>query len=448
MTLLELPKMRVAMFVSGFPVTSETFVINQIVGLLKDGHEVDIFALSARPRERVHELVRQHNLLDDVTYLRDTFVSRQSATPHAPSKQDADRRTSGIVKKYADKVSQLIRVFVSNVEIWRPKNFARLISTLRESKGAWSRLAVLRMLSKDLSIGGYDVVHCQFGDLGAELVPLMRSGVLSGHLTVSFRGHDLTQTERFNAEFYADLVATGSQFMPVSNYLRDRLIKFGFPERLIRVVRSGIDCARFERSERHEDTDAPLRILIIARLVEMKGVTYALDAFRQSLSLRAAGPDGRRVELDIVGDGPLRESLQQQSQSLGIADFVNWYGALDHEEVISRVRAADLMWAPSVTAANGEQEGIPNVVKEAMAMGLPVVATQHSGIPELVEDGHSGFLVAERDYIALAEKTQLLLDDEHLRQEMGDAGRRFVEAEYDLPVVYQQLLEAYAAAID
>ncbi|HEY6104105.1 MAG TPA: glycosyltransferase, partial [bacterium] len=121
---------------------------------------------------------------------------------------------------------------------------------------------------------------------------------------------------------------------------------------------------------------------------------------------------------------------------------------VEQGEIRRLLEGAHILLAPSVTAQDGDQEGIPNVVKEAMATGMPVVSTRHSGIPELVQDAVSGFLVAERDVDALAERLVFLIDHPETWPEMGRAGRRKVEADFDVEHMHDRLIALYAQVLD
>ena len=149
----------------------------------------------------------------------------------------------------------------------------------------------------------------------------------------------------------------------------------------------------------------------------------------------------RAVALDIVGDGPLAPALRSRAAALGIAAAVEFAGALPADEVAAQLRRAWLLAAPSLTASDGDAEGLPNTVVEAAASGLPVIASDHSGIPEAVEDGRTGLLVPEGDVEGLAHTITGLLGAPDRRSDMARAARALAEERFDL-VRQTELLEA------
>ena len=199
----------------------------------------------------------------------------------------------------------------------------------------------------------------------------------------------------------------------------------------------GIDCQKFTFTPRQPHPDGQIRLVTIARLVEKKGIEYSIRAVAK---LSQIDPN---LKYNIVGDGELRESLECLIQELDVGDTIKLLGWKDSKEIIKILNSAHIFLAPSVTSHNGELEGIPVVLMEAMAMGLPVVSTQHSGIPELVEDGVSGFLVPERDSEALAEKINYLIQHPDIWVQMGKEGRLQVEKFHNIDRLNERLIEIY-----
>ena len=239
---------------------------------------------------------------------------------------------------------------------------------------------------------------------------------------------------------YERLFHEGELFLPVSDFWRSRLIELGCPPDKIAVHHMGIALSKFPVPRRHVARGGDtVRLLTVARLVEKKGVEYAIRAVA---ALR--GDIDRRIEYQILGDGPLRAELEQLVRELGVSDSVKLVGESDQAGVGAEMGRADIFVAPSVVAEDGDMEGVPVSIMEAMARGLPVVSTLHSGIPELVRDKVSGYLVPERDTPSLAHALARLVEDPRLRHRMGMAGRGIVERGYDLDALNDRLVELLA----
>jgi glycosyltransferase involved in cell wall biosynthesis len=195
----------------------------------------------------------------------------------------------------------------------------------------------------------------------------------------------------------------------------------------IRMIPNGVDTARFTPAE-HREHRGPVQLVFVGRVVHQKG----LDVLLSALSRLPAEAD---YELTIVGDGPLRDTLTKQAASLGVLARLRFAGWAGREEMPDLLRRADLFVFPS------RDEGMPNAVLEAMAAGLPVVATRISGNEEVVADGETGLLVPPDDPDALAGALAGFLADAALRRRMGAAGRERVCREYS----WRSVAERYAA---
>ncbi|MBL4701444.1 MAG: glycosyltransferase, partial [Phycisphaeraceae bacterium] len=181
----------------------------------------------------------------------------------------------------------------------------------------------------------------------------------------------------------------------------------------------------------------PTRFASVARLAEKKGLEYALTALGQVI---------KRCDdfiYDIIGGGPLRESLEQQISKLGLTEHVNLLGWRTQDQVRAHLHESHVLLAPSVTAKAGDQEGTPTAIAEALMMGLPVLSTQHSGIPEMVQHDVSGYLVPERDVDALAAYLLKLMGNPQSWQALGQAGSDFARCEFDVNSLNDQLIEIY-----
>jgi len=269
------------------------------------------------------------------------------------------------------------------------------------------------------------LIHAHFGPDGLKMLNLARA--LKLPLITHLRGYDVTLTRaaliasgRPTWSRYAlqrgRLMRDGTLFLAVSDALRKKAIALGYPAARTRTHYNGVDLDRFQPGKRPREAGT---ILHVGRLVEKKGTVDLIAAL--------AGMSG--VRLIVIGEGPLRAQLQRQAGELGVkAQFL---GPQNVGEVAEWMRRATLLCAPSVTARDGDAEGLPNVVVEGAASGIPVVATRHSGIVEAVEDGETGFLVKESDRAGLAARIGALIESADVRREMGFAARALAVERFD-----------------
>lgn len=404
--------MKIAFIVGAFPTLSETFILNQITGLLDLGHEVDIFASGRQSEPKVHPDVKKYNLLPR-TYYREMPVNKLW------------------------RLIKAIWLLVINL----PKNpvaILKSLNVLNYGKGALS-LRMLYSLLPFLDKSPYDIIHCHFGPNGIVGASLKVLGV-EGKLVVTFHAYDLTATLAHEGrDVYHGLFQTADLLMPISNHWKKKLIELGCPPEKIAVHRMGVDTEQFRFTPPDHRNVAPIKLLTVSRLVEKKGLEYGIRA----VAMVSQRHPEWSIQYDIVGEGPLRKRLETTVEELGIYIKVNFVGPKTHEEVRDLMMQAHVFLLPSVTAQNGDQEGIPVVLMEAMAIGLPVLSTLHGGIPELVLDGQSGFLVPERDVHTLAERLEYLIEHPDLWPAMGRAGRRFVEEQHDIRKLNRRLVEIY-----
>jgi glycosyltransferase involved in cell wall biosynthesis len=281
------------------------------------------------------------------------------------------------------------------------------------------------------------LLHAHFATDGLLVLPLARA--LGVPLITSLRGYDVTRSDgaligsgRLSWMRYAlgkrRLQCDGALFLAVSDALRKKAIARGYPEARTRTHYNGVDLDRFRPGETSAE---PGLILHVGRLVEKKGTKVLIEALKEIAD----------AKLVIIGDGPLRGALERQARELG--NRVRFLGELASDEVAQWMRRASVLAAPSITAVDGDAEGLPNVVVEAAASRLPVVGTTHSGIPEAVDDEVSGFLVPESDAGALAARLAQLLGSEPLRRDMGAAARRLAERKFSRQMLTERLESIY-----
>jgi len=402
--------LRIAYLVWRFPVSSESFVVNEVCGAAERGHDVTVLALSQPADAPTRN--------EDV----DRMGLAGRILPLALSGGLAGVLTLG-------RVAWCGRAMLPRV--------ARLADMRRFGRAGF-KAKLLHQGIRLAELPPFDVLHCQFGTLGLLGWRLRACGLLSGRLVATFRGYDASRFVREHGpEVYRGLFADGDHFLTNCAFFRDKLVGLGCDPARLSVQRSGIDTERFAFTPRRMPESGDVVIATVGRLVEKKGVADCLRAIAETARTHP------RVAYRIVGDGPLRNGLEALARELGVGDRVTFLGAGDQRKVIETLDAAHLFLAPSVTAADGDQDAPINVLKEAMAMGLPVISTVHGGIPELVVDGASGRLVPERDPAALAAAIRELLARAQDWPRIGAVGRARVEAEYDKNRLNDQLDRLY-----
>ena len=284
------------------------------------------------------------------------------------------------------------------------------------------------------------LMHAHFAVDGAFALPLQ--GALKVPLIVSLHGYDVTSTDeafgrsaggRLYLRRQKQLFARTDLFVCVSNFIRDEAIKRGFPPEKLWVHSIGIDVNTFQidDSVRREPT-----VLFVGRLVEKKGCSHLIAAMG---AVQEAMP---MTQLVIIGDGPLRQRLEDQA-ARSLPGGYKFLGAQPPVVVHSWLQRAMVFCAPSVTAANGDREGLGMVFCEAQATGTPVVSTRSGGIPEVVVDGVTGLLLPERDQVGLAQGICRLLKDRDCWSAMSRHGRERVRKNFNLSVQTEKLEAKY-----
>ncbi len=291
---------------------------------------------------------------------------------------------------------------------------------------------------------GVDLLHAHFGPFGAKLLSVKRAAGLP--MVVSFYGDDAASYPARPewAALYQQMFSEVEAFIAICEDMKQRLVELGCPEEKVHVIHVATDLEKFTYQERRPGE--VVRFLIVATFNEKKGYDTLLPAFARVCAERA------NTHLTIIGFGPLKEAIEQKITELGIADSVELIDTTGHSDFFSlfikNLHEQDIFVHPSLTAADGGAEGTPTVITAAAACGMPVISTWHAGIPEIVSDEESGFLVAENDVDALTERMLYLTDHPELWNPFGRAGRRRIEEGFsrealacNLENLYDTLLE-------
>lgn len=289
-----------------------------------------------------------------------------------------------------------------------------------------------------------DIVFCQFGNLGRKILAIesLSEWLKQRKLVVCFRGFDLIEYGKNSAEFNKYLFNEMDLLLPVCDYFKKQLTVLGCPGHKIAVHHSGIDCAQFFFQPRIMPKKDDVHFVSVGRFIQKKGIQYALQAFAQIAKKH------KNVHFTIVGDGPERENFELMIKELNISKKVTILGWKSQRKIISILSKSHIFLLPSITHINGNIEGIPNALKEAMAMGLISIATWHTGIPELIQNGISGFLVPEKDTSALVKAIKYVMNNPNKWKLIGLSAREKIKQEFESKKLAQKLEKIFYSLLD
>lgn len=409
--------MKIAMIVHDFPCISETFILSQITGMVSRGHEVHIYADGRGETSNIETAIE-----NGASAGTRTFFWNEGEWGIPLNKFLRLIKAFGIARKMGFKG---MLVLLPSFNFIKYGKAAATLSLFYESA------AFMRN-------GPYHIVHGHFGQNGLKAIALKDVGVIKGKVITTFYGFDISEYVKLHgSSIYDSLFSQGDRFVAISESMRDQLLRLGCRKDKIIVHRLGVDMSRFTFDPGQTKTSAKLRLLTIGRFVEKKGIEFGIRAVALAVKKYPL------LTYHIVGDGELKDEITQLIAQLNVGKHIKLMGWRSPEEVTQLMGESDIFLAPSVTSINGDQEGTPTVIIEALARGLPVLSTNHAGIPELVQDGRSGFLVPERDPIVLAEKVEYLCKHPEKCLEMSRVGRDWVERHHDIEMLNNQLVVNY-----
>lgn len=305
---------------------------------------------------------------------------------------------------------------------WATASTVVRLLRIRRRRRFWFSYVVAAALLEEVRLA--DVVVAHFGPTGQVWLPV--ASLARRRFAVYFHGYDVGAVLRRDPDAYADLFASGAALLTNSEYLKGRLVDAGAPEERVAVVRLGVHPGLAGTSSR-QATGGAGRLLTIARLVPKKGIEDSIRAF--AAARPRLGPDW---SYHIVGDGPLRPSLERLVEEEGLGAWISFRGFLSRSETLTALKEASLFVLASKVDDSGDTEGTPVAVMEAATLGVPVVATRHAGIPEILPADASarGFLVPESDVPALTAALTRLGSSEEMRADWGAACARHARAAY------------------
>jgi colanic acid/amylovoran biosynthesis glycosyltransferase len=408
----------VLLVVTRYPVRSQPFIVNELTGLIDAG--IDVRLLSIRGLNR---------------RLLGKWSKAAATMPYLVSGNLSDRRRF-IPFTFAYALYKCVRHasfrYVFDAE--RP-----LLRRIR-----YKRLLIAAAFA---GIAPPDILHYENSGLARTAFALGLPQNDRSQVFVSFRGKDLSIAgadelrKRSKALVTANVIA-----LPVcKSFARKIHDSLGFPQSSIHVHYSGVDTAFFSVADNVREIRRASRTRIVytaGRLIQKKGVAESVRAFK--VAYDQLPPDRKNLQMIVAGSGPEEQSIRTLISDMGLQDNVVMVGAYtpdEHREILHR---SHVFVSHNLTADDGDQEGIPNVIKEAMAAELPVVATFHSGTPELVTHEESGLLVEEGDIVRMGDYIAQLVLYPEMSERFGRVGWETVKMRFDKSVTTKQLVSLYS----
>lgn len=394
--------MQVAFFLDTFPTLSETFIRNQITGLIDLGHEVTIFC-HPNPDKKAWEIEDVKNY-----QLQNYIVDRKVSIPK--SKGERIRQGLKLIQKY-----------------W-PTNKRQLCESLNFLKHGKKAIDLTLLHSIAPFLGQpFEVMQCHFGHVANQAV-ILKEMKFNFRMQVMFHGFDIRLGIEQGGSIYDGLIKHADKIQAISNYNYKHLIEFGFAKDKVEFHPVGIDMNKFPQKKEY-NTNATIQILSVGRLVWEKGYKYGIEAISKLIKEYDFS-----ITYTIIGAGELFQELQNLTQELGIKEQVVFAGAKEQKEISLQMQQSDIFFLPS------EAEALPVVLMEAMACGLPTVATNVGSVTELVQDGKSGFITNPKDYQDMTLKLKALIEKKKEWEEMGNFGWDYITKKYNIQYLNKRLI--------
>lgn len=397
---------RIVYLVSRFPQPSETFIVRELDSLaLKTPYTFGLRSLFPVHDSAVHDIARKWVLQLRRPSAAEALLGLVWATARSP-------------RVLASVIATVTREYFT-----RPSRLVRSLTTV----------ALACAHARELQRSDVPVhIHAHYATY-----PTLAAWVCHRLLGVGYsftaHAHDLY----IDQSMLSIKIADADFVVTISEYNRRFLDDFAPPGAEVSVIHCGIDVDKYPYREREMPADGPVRALCVAYLGEKKGHQVLFRA------LALGGPEVDRIQLDLIGSGPLRDSLGQLANELGINDRITFHGSRTETDVRDALAAADMFILPSVVAADGQMEGLPVSLMEALACGLPAVSTALSGIPEIIIDGETGLLAVPGDAESLRDALASVIRNPSAARQYAQAGRQLVEQQFDLDTATAELCQLF-----
>lgn len=401
-------QLRVAYILHRFPYLTETFIMREVYWLRKQGVEVEIFSLLAPQHSIVHEQAKE---LLEVTHYS-PFVSLNIL------------------------IANLVFLFQSPIRYIT--SFCNLVrQTYREPRVLIRALVLFPksvLFARLIKQKQFDHIHSHFVWIDG-----IAAGVVSDLLGTTFtiHPHAFGLFSRNQKSVKCEL-EHATQIVTISSFHR-KYIQNLCPEISadhIHIVYCALETDLLQPFDRSQ-LEGPIKILSVGRMIEKKGFEYLIAACKQLLETNV------EFQCQIIGGGPLKQELQSQINELGLQDHVELVGSMSQKQVLEHYQNSHIFALPCVVASDGDRDGIPVVLMEAMACEIPVITTPVTGIPDLVQHEKTGLLVTERDADGLTAAIKALIENDELRRKLGRQGRQIILEKFDIQINAARLADIF-----
>ncbi|MBC1501703.1 glycosyltransferase [Listeria weihenstephanensis] len=398
--------MKVLFLISSFPKLSETFILNQITGFIDRGIDVEIVAWNKVENKKDHPQVAAYNLLEKTHFLN--FPTSRG------------KRFTGGLQLFFKHVWRSPKAVFS---AFNYKKYGKMIFTLR----------FLYALPFFMKKEKYDAVICHYGPNGSVAAFLKEQNLLPEKTLVFFHGHDITSfVDKMGSHVYESLLDSDITLLPVNELFANKLLEIGADPNKIQIHHMGIDLNEYGLVSLGPIGEIT-QFLSIGRLTEKKGMDVAIKAMAEMKKR------GFQVSLDIIGEGELRAELETLIETEGLQQEVTLLGWQSQGEINLAIAEANIILQLSKTASNGDKEGIPVVLMEAMGRGKLIVSTEHSGIPELIKNDVNGWLVPENDVVKAVEKIIEIKNNQDQWKLISLNARATIQEQFNIMTLNDQL---------
>lgn len=412
-------KKSIAFVVKYFPTVSETFIVNQINGVIDAGYQVSLFAYNRMNTKVIHESLKRYDLLGRVQYFKKPPVS---------------------------KLTRLLFFFgwtLKHIFKLQWGRFFKSINIFKYGKEAYT-LKLFYEAQWFLLNNEFDLIHAHFGMNGERIAYLRAQGIIpkSVKMITTFHGYDLEpkNLEEYKTT-YANLFKYADAFTVNTSYLEALLQQVNYYSKPHYILPVGLDTQFFKRKNPKLDTQF-FDLVFCGKFITLKGADIAIEMVRELHNIGY-----KSVRLHLIGHGKLREQLKRQVQEYLLEEYIIFYGSLTQEDIKVRFEQADVLIMPGRYDSEGRAETQGLVIQEAQAMELPVVVSDVGGMKYGLLPNESGFVVKEEDLAGFVEAIRTFLLNSDVKLKMGKKGRAFVGQNYDNEILGSKLLTIYKTTL-